>query len=99
MSKKRTAESWLEESDRWDEMSLEELLAVSEPEDIKFVDRRPRRAISLRVDEEVIEAAKHAAGELGLGYQTLFRMWVIDGLRRYRGEKIRARASKKAGAS
>jgi len=94
-SNDRKLSPWLEESERWDRMSLEEILAASEPDDTKFVDRRPRKAISLRVDEELILAAKRAADELGLGYQTLFRMWLIEGLKQYRRQKIATHQSKR----
>ena len=86
--------SLMEESDWWHQLSLEEILAISEPEDIKFVDRRPKKAISLRVDPDLITAAKHAAAEVGIGYQTLFRMWLIEGLRRHRERKLERRSKK-----
>lgn len=77
--------SLMEESDWWDERSIEELIAMSEPddEDSEFVDARPKKAISLRLTETMITEAKRIATELGLGYQTLFRMWLMDGLRRH----------------
>jgi predicted DNA binding CopG/RHH family protein len=94
---KRTAErDWLKESDEWDKKSLGQLLAESEPTDIRFVDRRPKKAISLRVDEDLINAGKRAAGEVGVGYQTLFRMWLIEGLRRHqRAAKTPRRSARK----
>jgi len=96
MVTKRRTESWLEESDRWDRMSLDEIMANSEPEDdIKFVDARPKKAISLRLNESLISAAKEAAKDLGIGYQTLFRMWLIEGLRRYRLQKLEEVAGRK----
>ena len=95
-TKKEKATAWLEESDRWDRMSLQELIDASEPVEAKLIDRRPRKSISLRVDQELILAAKRAADELGLGYQTLFRMWLIEGLKRYRQQQLAERRSKKA---
>jgi len=95
--------SYLEESDYWDSLSLDELLEGSEPVDIVFVDRRPpKQMISLRVDAEVITAAKRIARKMGLGYQTLFRMWVVEGLSRYNKQvpkqQPRARPRKRTAA-
>jgi predicted DNA binding CopG/RHH family protein len=83
MTQRKSRSDWLKESDEWDKKSLEELIAESEPTDIRFIDRRPKKAISLRVDEGLIEAGKRAAKEAGIGYQTLFRMWLVEGLRRH----------------
>ncbi len=99
MAKPRKFSSLMEESDWWDRLSLEEILAMSQPEDIKFVDRRPKKAISLRVDPDLITAAKRAAAEVGIGYQTLFRMWLIEGLRQYRERKIERRSKKSKSAA
>ena len=95
MAKRKTKADWLRESDEWDKKSLEELIAESEPTDIKFIDRRPRKAISLRIDEAIIKEAKTVADDMGLGYQTLFRMWLIEGLRRYRLQKLEEVAGRK----
>jgi predicted DNA binding CopG/RHH family protein len=89
----------MEESDWWDQLSLEEILAMSEPEDIKFVDRRPKKAISLRVEEGLISEGKRIAGEVGIGYQTLFRMWLIEGLTRHREQKPERRSKKTRSAA
>ena len=85
--------SLMEESDWWDERSIEELIAMSEPddEDIKFVDARPKKAISIRLTENMIAEAKRVAEDLGLGYQTLFRMWLMEGLKRHRLRELKAR--------
>lgn len=90
VTKPKRFSSLLEESDWWDERSLEELIAMSEPddEDIRFVDARPKRAISMRLSERMISEGKRIAGELGIGYQTLFRMWLMEGLRRHRLHEI-----------
>ncbi len=86
-ARKKTKSDWLKESDEWDAIPLEELIAQGEPTDIKFVDARPKKAISLRLSEELILSAKKAAKELGIGYQTLLRMWLMDGLRRHMAGK------------
>jgi len=80
----KTKEQWLKESDYWDQFSLEELIEMSEPVDWQPVDARPKKAISLRLSEGLIDSGKAAAAELGMGYQTLFRMWLLEGLRRHR---------------
>lgn len=84
----KTKEQWLKESDDWDQFSLEELIEMSEPVDWQPVDRRPKKAISIRLDEGMIDAGKRAANDLGLGYQTLFRMWLIEGLQRHRRREL-----------
>lgn len=86
--------SLLEESDWWDTVPMEEIIAMSEPDDTKFVDARPKKSISLRLHESLIDAAKKVAAEKGIGYQTLFRMWLIEGLRRHRIEKFTSRQKK-----
>lgn len=86
----------LAESEYWDSLSMEEILAMSGPdEDGPFVDARPKKAISLRLTESLIERGKEAAAEMGIGYQTLFRMWIMDGLKRHRLAKLEEAASRK----
>lgn len=87
--------TWLEESDYWDNLSMEELITTSEPVDAKFIDRRPRKAISLRVEEDLISASKIVAADVGVGYQTLFRMWIREGLRRHRQRSSSERPARK----
>ncbi len=85
--------SLIEESDWWDERSIEELIEMSEPvdEDIKFVDARPKKAISIRLTERMIAEGKQIAKDLGIGYQTLFRIWLMEGLRRDRLRELAER--------
>ena len=53
---------------------------VKEP----IVDQRGRKkGIYIRVDPEAIELSRHVGARLGVGYQTLFRMWIMEGLGRY----------------
>jgi predicted DNA binding CopG/RHH family protein len=86
----------LAESDYWDTLSLDELLAMSEPdEDVRFVDSRPKKAVSLRLTESLIAEARKAAKEMGIGYQTLFRMWLMEGMRRHRLQKLEEAARRK----
>ncbi|MEX2238921.1 MAG: hypothetical protein WEB00_15455 [Dehalococcoidia bacterium] len=77
----------LEESDRWDTLPPEEVLALTEPINGTIEDRRPpKQAISLRIDSRTVEAAKRIGERLGVGYQTLFRIWILQGLARERGK-------------
>jgi predicted DNA binding CopG/RHH family protein len=86
----------LAESDYWDNLSLDELLAMSEPdEDVRLVDARPKKSISLRLTESLIERGKETAAEMGIGYQTLFRMWIIEGLKRHKLQKLEEAARRK----
>ena len=91
----KTKEKWLKESDYWDSLSLEELIAMSEPVDWRPVDARPKKAISLRLTVNLIDRGKEAAAEMGIGYQTLFRMWIMDGLKRHRLQKLEEAARRK----
>ena len=62
-------------------------------EDVKepIVDRRGRKkGIYIRIAPEAIELARSIGGELGIGYQTLFRMWIMEGLSRQREREISA---------
>jgi predicted DNA binding CopG/RHH family protein len=42
--------------------------------------RRPLKPISLRLPPETIAAAKRVAGEKGVGYQVLLRLWIAERL-------------------
>jgi len=73
-----------EEADFWETHSPldfgDQFEEVKEP----IVDRRGRKkGIYIRVDPEAIELARSIGADLGLGYQTLFRMWIMEGLGRY----------------
>jgi hypothetical protein len=77
----KTAE---EEAEFWETHSPlefpDEFEEVKEP----IVDRRGRKkGIYIRIDPEAIRVARSIGAELGIGYQTLFRMWIMQGLGRY----------------
>lgn len=95
MTMARTKEDWLKESDYWDNLSLEELIEMSEPVDWKPVDARPKKQISLRLTESLIQRGKEVAAEKGIGYQTLVRMWIIEGLKRHKLQKLEEAAARK----
>lgn len=88
----RTKRDWVEESDYWGSLSIEQLIEMSEPdEDVKFIDARPKKAISLRLTESLIQRGKEAASEMGNGYQ----MWIIEGLKRHKLQKLEEAAARK----
>ncbi|MBI3998158.1 MAG: hypothetical protein HY355_03925 [Armatimonadetes bacterium] len=41
-----------------------------------------KKNVTFRMQPSQIEAIKKVARELGVGYQTLMRMWILEGLRR-----------------
>ena len=55
--------------------------------DVVFVDARPKKQISLRMEPSVIEELKAIARTKGIGYQTLIRMWVMERLAQERKRK------------
>jgi predicted DNA binding CopG/RHH family protein len=59
---------------------------VKEP----IIDQRGRKkGIYIRIDPGAIEAARTIGADLGIGYQTLFRMWIMEGLSRHLTEAFR----------
>lgn len=45
-----------------------------------------RKLISIRIEESHINATKRIADQLGVGYQTLMRAWIVDRLQHYTQE-------------
>lgn len=80
----KTDEEILRESGEWDKLSVEEMAKIwndAEPVDIDWVYApSPKKAISIRIREDVIEDTKRLAAHFGLGYQALFKLWIADGL-------------------
>jgi predicted DNA binding CopG/RHH family protein len=72
MSEDEIAEFWEthDVSDYWDRME-----EVKE----KFI-VRPKKAISMRLDEKTITQLKVISRRKGIGYQTLIRMWIKERL-------------------
>lgn len=72
MSEDEIAEFWdtHDAGDYWDQME-----EVKE----KFI-VRPKKAISMRLDEKTIAQLKAISHRKGIGYQTLIRMWVKERL-------------------
>ncbi len=74
-----------EESDFWDNVDLGEYWDEFEPVDEPIIDARPpKKPISLRLDPHVIDETKRIAGRYGLGYQSLLRVFILEGLARFR---------------
>ena len=46
----------------------------------EFKDEKEEAEFSLRLDPDVISDLKKIAGQKGMGYQTLIRMWVMERL-------------------
>jgi predicted DNA binding CopG/RHH family protein len=46
---------------------------------------RAKSPISIRLEPEQIEAAKHIAAAKSVAYQTQLRMWIAEGIRREQG--------------
>ena len=42
----------------------------------------PKKPISLRIDEDLLELTKELARQHGLPYQAVIRVWIEEGLRR-----------------
>ncbi|MBI4320594.1 MAG: hypothetical protein HY675_19050 [Chloroflexi bacterium] len=53
------------------------------PEEPKQVQKaRPgKQQIAIRIDVPILDKAKEIAKSKGIGYQTLMRMWIIEGIR------------------
>ena len=76
-----------EEAKFWDEHDSTEYFNDTEPVDMVFVDARPKKQISLRMEPSIIEELKAIARTKGIGYQTLIRMWVMERLVQERKRK------------
>lgn len=46
-----------------------------------------KQLLSIRLDPRYIEQAKQVAEAKGIGYQTLMRMWIVEGLEREKHRK------------
>ena len=76
-----------EAAEFWDTHSLADFEAELEPvEDVQFVVRRgrPGKALTVRLDEESLEAMRQQAGDLGIAPATLARMWILERLKAQR---------------
>ncbi len=80
MTDEEFARFWEEHSfaDFWDEFER-----VEEP---VFV-RQPKRAVTLRLEGELVDLLKALAREKGLTHTALVRMWVLERLRKEMAER------------
>lgn len=75
MTSEQIADFWDKHdvTDYWDQLK-----PVKEP----FIDKRPKKAISMRFDEDTLLQLKKIAQIKGIGYQTLIRMWIKERLKK-----------------
>lgn len=73
-------------ADFWRTHDASEFWADMESVREKFRDIRPKKAISMRIDEQALTELKRLAARKGLGYQTLIRMWIKERLEKELGE-------------
>ncbi len=71
----------LEIAEFWAEHDAAEFWPDMTPEKERFVDKRQKKAISMRFDVDTLDQLREIAEEKGIGYQTLIRMWVKERLR------------------
>ena len=70
-----------EEAEFWETHSPLDFPGEFEEVKEPIVDRRGRKkGIYIRVDPDVIMAGRIIGAQRGIGYQTLFRMWIMEGL-------------------
>lgn len=71
-----------EEAAFWDAHSSEEFADELTPvENVKFVKARPKRALTVRFEEDTFEELTREAREKGIGPSTLARMVILEHLR------------------
>lgn len=59
----------------------------TEVTDVQFVPAKPKKAISVRLDEESLQLLTREAREKGIGPSTLARMWILEQLKRNQSAK------------
>lgn len=81
-----------EEARFWDEHDSTEFIddfepveieVASELEDEMFKKRELKKLVTLRLEPSQIEAVKTIANKRGLPYQTLMRMWIVEGINKF----------------
>lgn len=48
---------------------------------MKFVPARPKKAITVRLEDETLDLIAREARQKGIGPSTLIRMWILEHLR------------------
>ncbi|GAB6273939.1 MAG: CopG family antitoxin [Peptococcaceae bacterium] len=83
-----------EEARYWESHSvtdhLDELVLVEEEIEIT-VPTRKRRPITIRIDEDALNAVRIIAEDMRIPYQTLIRSWLVEKLKRDYPEKLKER--------
>jgi len=46
------------------------------------------KRVTLRLSQEQIAAARRIANEKGISYQTLMRMWIVEGIKAQDGQAV-----------
>ncbi len=70
-----------EEATFWDTHSSEEFAdELTSVEDVKFVKAHSKKALTVRIDEDVFEELSQEAKEKGVGPSTLARMLILEHL-------------------
>lgn len=80
----------------WDTHSVSDYLNELEPvkEELdpelkaKIKARANLKRVTLRLGQEQIAAAKRIAAEKGIPYQTLMRMWIVEGIKAQGGQTV-----------
>ncbi|MCL5289607.1 MAG: CopG family antitoxin [Bacillota bacterium] len=82
-----------EEAHFWDEHDSTEFIKDFEPVEIEIASelkdeivnkRELKKPVTLRLEPSQIEAVKTIANKKGLPYQTLIRMWIVEGINKFR---------------
>ncbi len=68
-------------ADFWANHSFEDYIDDTKNGEIEFV-RKPKKAITVRLDPEDIEMVEKLARYKGLSYTALIRMWIKEKLRK-----------------
>jgi len=69
-------------ADFWDKHNVTDYWDQLRPAKEQFIDKRPKKAISMRIDEDTLDELKKVAKSKGIGYQTLARMWIQERLKK-----------------
>ncbi len=71
-----------EEAEFWDTHDLTELEDELElVTDVKFVKTRPKKALTVRLDQDTFAAVSQEARKQGIGSSTLARLWILERVR------------------
>lgn len=85
-NEKEEAEFWAQHSslDYLDDTEeVTEPIVISDALKNKIVKRREnKKLLTLRIDDTLIKDAKRIAQKKAVGYQTLMRMWIAEGINR-----------------